>query len=50
MAGKDIVTKKLVGLNDVFADILNGFLFNGEQKVKEDELTDLPLKTIYRCI
>ena len=47
MAGKDIVTKKLVGLYDVFADILNGFLFNGEQKVKEDELTDLPLKTIY---
>ena len=38
MAEKDITEKSLESLNDVFADIINVLLFNGENLVKEDEL------------
>ncbi|MCR5605753.1 MAG: Rpn family recombination-promoting nuclease/putative transposase [Treponema sp.] len=38
MAEKDIVEKSLESYNDVFADIVNGLLFNGQKIVKEDEL------------
>lgn len=40
MAEKDIVEKTLETYNDVFADIINVLLFNGEQQVKEDELEE----------
>lgn len=38
---KDIAEKALVGINDVFADIVNAFVFQGELVVKPEELTDI---------
>ena len=38
MSGKDISEKMLISCNDVFADIINHYFFNGEDVVKEDEL------------
>ena len=38
MAEKDITEKQLASYNDVFADIVNVLLFDGERLVKEDEL------------
>ena len=38
MAEKDIAEKTLEAYNDVFADIVNGLLFEGREVVKEDEL------------
>jgi len=37
---KDITQKTLERYNDVFADIINVLLFNGERVVTEDSLTD----------
>ena len=41
MGEKDILEKKLFMFNDVFADFLNGIIFNGRQVVEESELFDL---------
>ena len=38
MSEKDISEKMLISCNDVFADIINFYFFNGEDVVKEDEL------------
>ena len=38
MAEKDITEKQLASYNDVFADIVNVLLFDGERLVKEEEL------------
>lgn len=38
MAEKDIAEKTLEAYNDVFADIVNGLLFDGKEVVKEEEL------------
>ena len=38
---KDITQKALEMYNDVFADIINVLLFNGESVVTEDSLTDV---------
>ena len=35
MAEKDTVEKTLLSYNDVFADIVNAIIFNGEDIVKE---------------
>ena len=35
MAEKDKVQKTLESYNDVFADIVNGLLFDGEEVIKE---------------
>lgn len=35
---KDVTEKTLESYNEVFADIVNVLLFNGEQVIKEDEL------------
>ncbi|MBQ3643401.1 MAG: Rpn family recombination-promoting nuclease/putative transposase [Candidatus Riflebacteria bacterium] len=40
MGQKDIAEKTLEEYNDVFADIVNGFVFKGKRVVKEDDLTD----------
>lgn len=40
MGQKDITQKVLGTNNDVFADIINGYVFKGEKVVKEDELFD----------
>ena len=37
---KDIIEKKLAEYKDVFADIINGLLFHGENVVLPDELED----------
>lgn len=40
MGQKDIAEKILEAYNDVFSDIVNVLLFNGEQVLKENELED----------
>ena len=42
MGQKDIAEKTLESYNDVFADIVNVLLFNGKQKVSEQDLEDAP--------
>lgn len=48
MGDKDIAEKMLESYNDVFADIVNGLVFDGEQIIKEDELTDATQKEFPR--
>ena len=38
---KDVLEKKLLMFNDVFADFVNGIMFDGKDVVKEGELVDL---------
>lgn len=40
MGEKDITEKILESYNDVFADIVNGIVFSGEQVVREEDLVD----------
>ena len=40
MGEQDITEKILESYNDVFADIVNVLLFNGEQIIRPDELVD----------
>ena len=46
MQEKDISQKMLEQFNDVFSDIVNVLLFNGENVVDENSLLGLDLKTI----
>ena len=48
MAEKDIAEKMLESYNDVFADIVNGLLFNGEQVIHPDELEDQAPRAAYK--
>ena len=42
----DVITKKYVSRNDIFADIVNYYVFDGEQKVSAEALTALsPVET-----
>ena len=45
MGEKDIAEKVLEDYNDVFADIVNVLLFQGEQIVKPEQLEDKTLLT-----
>ena len=45
---KDILEKKLLMFNDVFATFVNGIMFDGEQVIKEDELLDVPSWSQYK--
>ena len=49
MKEKDIAEKILEDYPDVFADIVNGFLFNGNEVVKPEELEDMQLRSAYRA-
>ena len=49
MGEKDIAEKALAEHNDVFADILNGFLFHGEQVVLPGELEDAGDRSQYKA-
>lgn len=49
MGEKDIAEKTLESYNDVFADIVNGLLFDGEQVVKEDELEAESENSMYKA-
>ena len=48
MAEKDISSKNLEACNDVFADIVNFFIFNGRQVVKPEELQDTQLQNQFK--
>lgn len=49
MAEKDIVEKTLEAYNDVFADIVNVLLFNGKDKIKEEELEPAAARSVYKA-
>ncbi len=49
MAEKDIVSKTLESYNDVFADMVNVFLFNGRQVVSPDELSSADIESHYKA-
>ena len=45
---KDIAKKRLEDYNDVYADIFNGLLFDGEKVLKEEFLVPLPTEAFTR--
>lgn len=49
MAEKDITEKTLESFNDVFADIFNGLLFNGEQVLHKESLIDAQPFSMYKA-
>ncbi len=49
MGTKDITEKQLADYNDVFADILNVFLFKGARRVKPSELIPTKIKSQYKA-
>ena len=46
---KDIVQKVMLDKNEIFADVLNGFIFNGQQVIKPDMLTDTNTNSYYKA-
>lgn len=48
MAQKDLSEKSLQGFNEIFADIVNVLLFDGEEIVKQDELEDALPNSFYK--
>lgn len=48
MAEKDKIQRTLESYNDVFADIVNALLFNGTDKVNENDLTDAQTFSYYK--
>ena len=49
MAEKDIVEKTLESYEDVFADIINVLIFNGEQRVTPESLKDTGVHSQYKA-
>ena len=49
MAEKDLTEKTLEAFNDVFADIINGLLFNGEQVLRQESLIDAQTFSMYKA-
>ena len=49
MSQKDITEKMLFTYNDVFADVVNALLFNGEQVIAEEELVDQTPRVAYKA-
>ena len=49
MKEPDITEKLLEDYNDVFADIVNTLLFNGEERIKEDSLEDSGIASVYKA-
>jgi len=49
MAEKDMIEKTLGAYNDVFADIVNGLLFDGEQVVTEQSPSDAQPFSMYKA-
>ena len=49
MGEKDKVEKTLEAYNDVFADIVNVLLFNGASEVKEEDLIDDTVHSIFKA-
>ena len=48
MGAKDITEKILADFNDVFADIINGVLFDGKQVVSEHALENVKDRSQYK--
>ena len=49
MPDRDITEKYLETYNDVFADIVNVLLFNGQKEVCPDDLRDARARTLYKA-
>ena len=49
MGQKDITEKVLEDYNDVFADIINGLLFDGVQEIKPEALENTTIHTQYKA-
>lgn len=49
MAEKDIAEKILEDYPDIFADIVNGLLFQGREVIKPEELEDTKLRSAYKA-
>ena len=47
MGSKDILEKHLESYNDVFADMINVFIFDGKAVIAENELEDINPKSFY---
>lgn len=48
MGQKDLSEKILVAYDDVFADIVNVLMFNGQEKIRPEELEDRGAKAFYK--
>ena len=48
MGQKDLSEKILVAYDDVFADIVNVLMFNGQEKIRPEELEDKGTKAFYK--
>lgn len=48
MGEKDTTEKILADYNDVFADIINGLVFKGEQRVTPESLENISTKSVYK--
>ena len=48
---KDATHKVLLVCKDIFADVINGFIFSGDEKVKAEDLVCIPADraTPIRC-
>ena len=49
MLDYDVTEKLLEDYNDVFADIVNTLIFNGEERIKEDSLEDSKINSAYKA-
>ena len=49
MPEKDITERHLESYNEVFADIVNVLLFNGQRRVLPDDLRDTQARTQYKA-
>lgn len=49
MGEKDLSEKYLESYNDLFADILNVLLFNGNEQIKPSELNEAITETQYKA-
>lgn len=48
MAGKDATEKRLEDYADVFADIVNVLLFDGERRIMLDDLLSALPRSVYK--
>ena len=49
MGQKDIMEKILEDYNDIFADIINGVIFKGEQRVLPESLENIQVRSQYKA-
>ena len=49
MHQKDLAEKLLFDYNDVFADVINGYVFKGNQTINENQLKDSKIRTQFKA-